>query len=130
MNEREALAELVALQDMKDRLHKLHEMGHGTDYDVYLRRLPLAWDAARAALAQPAETEPGDTESRSGERIIDARASGDRVPRSDTAGVDRQHAGETQELSALPAPNVVPAQPAVPPPREPLTVSAQEKPHG
>jgi len=58
MNEREALAELVALKDLKDRLHKLHEMGHGTDYDDYHRRQPLAWAAARAALAQPAASEP------------------------------------------------------------------------
>jgi hypothetical protein len=58
MNEREALAELVALKDLKDRLHKLHEMGHGTDYDDYHRRQPLAWAAARAALSQPAESEP------------------------------------------------------------------------
>jgi len=54
MNEREALAELVALKDLKDRLHKLHEMGHGTDYDDYHRRQPLAWAAARTALSQPA----------------------------------------------------------------------------
>ena len=58
MNEREALAKLVALKDLKDRLHKLHEMGHGTDYDDYHRRQPLAWAAARAALAQPAASEP------------------------------------------------------------------------
>ena len=58
MNEREALAELVALKDLKDRLHKLHEMGHGTDYDDYHRRQPLAWAAARAALAQPAVPAP------------------------------------------------------------------------
>jgi hypothetical protein len=47
---REALRELVALEDMRLRLRKLHEMGHGTDYDNYHRRLPKAWDAARAAL--------------------------------------------------------------------------------
>lgn len=28
---RGALEELVALKDLKDRLHQLHEMGHGTD---------------------------------------------------------------------------------------------------
>lgn len=45
-----ALRELVDLEDMRLRLRQLHEMGHGTDYDNYHRRLPLAWDAARAAL--------------------------------------------------------------------------------
>ena len=62
MNEREALAELVALKDLKDRLHKLHEMGHGTDYDDYHRRQPLAWAAARTALSQPAEPAPDLTD--------------------------------------------------------------------
>jgi hypothetical protein len=47
----EALRELVALKDLKERLRKLHEMGCGTDYDDYHKRQPLAWDAARAALA-------------------------------------------------------------------------------
>ena len=46
----DALTELVALEDMRLRLRELHEMGHGTDYYDYHRRLPLAWDAARAAL--------------------------------------------------------------------------------
>jgi hypothetical protein len=46
----DALTELVALEDMRLRLRELHEMGHGTDYDNYHKRLPLAWDAARAAL--------------------------------------------------------------------------------
>jgi hypothetical protein len=56
---REALAELVALKDMKERLERLHEMGMGTDYTDYHRRKPLAWAAARAALAaQPAATPP------------------------------------------------------------------------
>lgn len=45
-----ALRELVALKDMKDRLHNLHEMGHGTDYGDYHRRQPLAWAQARAVL--------------------------------------------------------------------------------
>jgi hypothetical protein len=45
-----ALVELVALNDMKDRLAKLHAMGHGTDYTDYYRRLPAAWKAARAAI--------------------------------------------------------------------------------
>lgn len=48
-----ALTELVALKDMKDRLAKLHEMGHGTDYHL---RQPLAWDKARAAITQAAST--------------------------------------------------------------------------
>lgn len=52
---RAALAELVALKDMKDRLRSLHEMGHGTDYDDYYRLKPLAWAAARAALAAPSQ---------------------------------------------------------------------------
>ncbi len=46
----DALTELVALEDMRLRLRELHEMGHVTDYYDYHRRLPLAWDAARAAL--------------------------------------------------------------------------------
>ncbi len=46
----DALTELVALEEMRLRLRKLHEMGHGTDYYDYHRRVPLAWDAARAAL--------------------------------------------------------------------------------
>ena len=46
----EALRELVDLEDMRLRLRQLHEMGHGTDYENYHRRLPLAWAAARAAL--------------------------------------------------------------------------------
>jgi hypothetical protein len=58
---REALAELVALKDMKERLERLHEMGMGTDYTDYHRRKPLAWAAARTALAAqpipPAEVE-------------------------------------------------------------------------
>lgn len=45
-----ALRELVELEDMRLRLRKLHEMGHGTDYETYHQRLPLAWAAARAAL--------------------------------------------------------------------------------
>lgn len=54
-DERAALAELVYLKDLKDRLRKLHEMGHGTDYTDYHRRQPLAWERARAVLAaQPA----------------------------------------------------------------------------
>jgi hypothetical protein len=46
----EALRELVELKNMKERLHALHEMGHGTDYDSYHKRKPLAWEAARSAI--------------------------------------------------------------------------------
>ena len=41
---RERLAELLALKDRKDTI--------GKDIE-YLRRQPLAWEAARAALASP-----------------------------------------------------------------------------
>lgn len=51
----DALTELVALEDMRLRLRELHEMGHGTDYYDYHRRLPPAWDAARKALGPNAE---------------------------------------------------------------------------
>jgi len=54
----DALTELVALEDMRLRLRELHEMGHGTDYDNYHKRLPLAWDAARAALGPNDRAEP------------------------------------------------------------------------
>jgi len=46
-----ALRELVALEDMKDRLHQLHEMGHGTDYSDYKRRQSMAWRSARGSLS-------------------------------------------------------------------------------
>ena len=49
---RDALTKLVAFKDMKDRLESLHAMGHGTDYTMYREQQPLAWGAARAALAQ------------------------------------------------------------------------------
>lgn len=52
----QALAELVALEDERLRLRALHEMGHGTDYDHYHKALPLAWAAARAALAVPGQS--------------------------------------------------------------------------
>ena len=45
-----ALRELVALEDLKGRLRKLHEMGHGTDYGDYHQREPLAWTQARCVL--------------------------------------------------------------------------------
>lgn len=50
-----ALRELVELEDMRLRLRQLHEMGCGTDYDTYHKRLPLAWAAARAVLGSNAE---------------------------------------------------------------------------
>ncbi len=43
---------------MRLRLRELHEMGHGTDYYDYHRRLPLAWDAARAALGPNVRANP------------------------------------------------------------------------
>ena len=49
----DALRELVALEDMRLRLHSLHERGHGTDYEHYHKGLPKAWDAARAVLLGP-----------------------------------------------------------------------------
>ena len=61
----EALRKLVALKDMKDRLEQLHAMGHGTDYTLYHEQQPLAWAAARealAALAQPSVEAPAAVE--------------------------------------------------------------------
>lgn len=72
---REALAELVALKDLKDRLHQLHEQGHGTDYDDYHRRKPLAWAAARSALSAAPEADTILRElveaERAGEEFLD-----------------------------------------------------------
>jgi len=48
-----ALRDLVALEDMRLRLHSLHERGHGTDYEHYHKGLPKAWEAARAVLLGP-----------------------------------------------------------------------------
>lgn len=45
-----ALRELVELEDTRLRLRQLHEMGHGTDYGDYHRRLPQAWATARDVL--------------------------------------------------------------------------------
>lgn len=53
-----ALRELVELEDMRLRLRQLHEMGHGTDYETYHKRLPLAWAAARAVLGPNGAIEP------------------------------------------------------------------------
>lgn len=50
---RDALTKLVECKDLKERLKRLHEMGHGTDYTEYHRLQPLAWEAARKALATP-----------------------------------------------------------------------------
>lgn len=53
---RASLRELVALADMRARLEKLHEMGHGTDWDSYHKRNPAAWALARSlALGHNAE---------------------------------------------------------------------------
>ena len=52
---REALRQLVDVEDMRLRLRQLHEMGHGTDYTDYHRLLPLAWAAAREALGPNAK---------------------------------------------------------------------------
>lgn len=58
---RAALIELVELQDLKDWLKspgsadakfKGHEFECGEAAAEYRRRLPLAWDAARAAVAK------------------------------------------------------------------------------
>jgi hypothetical protein len=65
----DALTELVALEDMRVRLRQLHEMGHGTDYYDYHRRLPLAWDAARKILGPNARlTCPQGRERKDDER--------------------------------------------------------------
>jgi hypothetical protein len=56
---RAALAELVALKDLKDRCARHNDNTrsgrevHQAMIDDYLSRKPLAWEAARAALAQP-----------------------------------------------------------------------------
>jgi hypothetical protein len=71
-------------------------------------------DALARVMRRTVAPEPGNTEGRSGGRTNDARASGDRSPSPDTAGVDRRHGQETQEIRALPAPNVAP--PAAPEP--------------
>jgi hypothetical protein len=56
---RAALAELVALKDLKDATPWL---GGGQEMDAtyfdYLRRKPLAWEAARAALSTQQEPAP------------------------------------------------------------------------
>ena len=53
----EAAKQLVYLKDMKDRLTRLHEMGHGTDWDYYHKNKAPAWDALRSAIAA-AQAEP------------------------------------------------------------------------
>ena len=57
----DALKELVSLKDLKDRLHSLHEAGHGTDYDDYRRRKPLAWRRARDLAARLPRLHPTST---------------------------------------------------------------------
>jgi hypothetical protein len=52
VDERKALEKLVACKDERDRLRKLHDMGHGTDWDGYRARMADAWKQARALLAQ------------------------------------------------------------------------------
>lgn len=63
MNAREALAELVAVKDLKDSIEpamktifigtKVHTEESNRLRAEYLRRQPLAWAAARAVLAMP-----------------------------------------------------------------------------
>ena len=48
---RSILRELVRVDDAKNRLRTLHDMGHGTDYDEHRKRTQAAWDAARKTLA-------------------------------------------------------------------------------
>jgi hypothetical protein len=48
----DVLRELVSIKDTYARLHRLHEMGHGTDYDQTRKAEAAAWDRARA-LTQP-----------------------------------------------------------------------------
>jgi hypothetical protein len=59
---REALAELVRLKDLIDSIPDTWQVSeidrhetHGPRYREYVRRKPLAWAAARALLAAPAE---------------------------------------------------------------------------
>ena len=47
---RKALEQLVRLEDMRLRLHKAEESGHGADYYLYRANLSAAWYDARAAL--------------------------------------------------------------------------------
>ena len=47
---RKALEQLVRLEDMRLRLHKLEESGHGADYYLYRANLSAAWYDARVAL--------------------------------------------------------------------------------
>jgi hypothetical protein len=44
---RAALDELIACNDMRDRLNKLAAMGHGTDWAEFKRRDLFAWEVAR-----------------------------------------------------------------------------------
>lgn len=51
-----ALTELVALKDIKDRGFGAHDT---EGEDEYMRRKPVAWKAARAALAPNAQVQAG-----------------------------------------------------------------------
>lgn len=51
----QCLRDLVYLKDMKERLEKLREMGHGTDWDYYHKNKPATWERARAILAKSKE---------------------------------------------------------------------------
>ena len=59
---RKALEELVALKDLKQRIAGLNEQTYfrgGKELALeYERRKPIAWAAARAALAQPQAAQP------------------------------------------------------------------------
>jgi len=58
MNEREALAELVRLEDLRTRAGKINPVEPGCEKEVLMNEwrqgIRPAWAAARAALAQPA----------------------------------------------------------------------------
>jgi len=73
---REALAELVALQDLRDRAGKISPVEPGCEkevlYEEYRRRQPIAWAIARAALAAQPE---GQQEDEATPEVIEARSS-------------------------------------------------------
>lgn len=105
---REALAELVALKDIKDRLAAgLNEVSYfqGGKYllEEYERRKPLAWAAARAALAtQPAQPEPSamPVEVWRGERKVTVYP-GENVIRIWGANIDTDMSDEPFSLDAV-----------------------------
>lgn len=57
---REALAELVALKDMKERFQWNGEWTSNRNRNEYAKRQPIAWAAARAALAQHQAPQQGE----------------------------------------------------------------------